>query len=96
MRKQVPFLILPLLLAGPALAQQYPAIGQTSGPAVGKNVTPSTVLQKMFERRSVFAENEELFMDASAVSAGTPGVPGKPGTQSGGAPQGREASKAVY
>lgn len=87
-----------VVLGGAALAQQQPPGGQTSGPAVGNNVTPSTVTQKLFEGRSGFVgEQEALALDASALAAGTPGVAGKRGTQSGAAPRGRgAASKFVY
>ncbi|PWB83116.1 MAG: hypothetical protein C3F11_08250 [Methylocystaceae bacterium] len=99
MRRRAAFSsIILLAFCGAALAQQRPVGGHTSGPAVGRNVTPSTVTQKLFEGRSSFAgEDIEAALDASALSAGSPGVAGKPGTQSGQAPKGRDAaSKAVY
>lgn len=99
MRKQAPFsIVLLLAFSGFAFAEQRPAVGHTSGPAMGRNVTPSTVAQKLFEGRSVFAADDILpELEASSLAAGSPGVAGKPGTQSGGAPQGRDAaSKAVY
>lgn len=98
MRITAPLSIVLLLgLSGAAFAQQA-ASGHTSGPAMGRNVTPSTVTQKFFEGRTAFTgEDLEAALDASAMAAGSPGVAGKPGTQSGGAPQGRDAtSKAVY
>lgn len=99
MRKQALFwTTLLFVLGGTALAQQRPQGGQTSGPAAGGNVTPSTVTQKLFEGRSAFAGDiEAAALEASALAAGAPGVAGKPGAQSGGAPQGRgAASKFVY
>jgi hypothetical protein len=76
-----------LLVGGVALAEQK---GETSGPAAGKNVLPTTVIQKMYEKRSSSGKGlppsalEES--GASAASAGYPGVEGKPGTESGQAP----------
>lgn len=101
MRKLVLFWIAILFAAGGTAwaQQQQPSgpLGQTSGPAAGRNVIPSTVAQKLFEGRSVAFEEDQLeALDASAISAGTPGVPGRPGTQSGGSPLGREPSKPVY
>ena len=88
-----------LILGGAALAQQQmQSGGRTSGPAIGQNVTPSTVTQKSFEGRSGFIDQNEAFaLDASALAAGAPGVEGKPGAQSGPAPRGRgTTSKFVY
>ncbi|MBG0811121.1 hypothetical protein IY145_17255 [Methylosinus sp. H3A] len=88
-----------LILGGAAaIAEQPTQSGRTSGPAVGQNVTPSTVTQKSFEGRSGFIDqNEALALDASALAAGAPGVEGKSGAQSGPAPRGRgTTSKFVY
>jgi hypothetical protein len=89
-----------LILGGAALAQQQMQSGggRTSGPAIGQNVTPSTVTQKSFEGRSGSIDQNEAFaLDASALAAGAPGVEGKPGAQSGPAPRGRgTTSKFVY
>jgi hypothetical protein len=88
-----------LILGGAAVAeQQMSQPGRTSGPAIGQNVTPSTVTQKSFEGRSGFVDQNETFaLDASALAAGAPGVEGKPGAQSGPAPRGRgSSSKFVY
>lgn len=64
-----------LLLAGAALAQEP---GNTSGPASGTNVKPSTAIQK-----------ENPGPPGSPNAAGAPGVEGKPGVQGGQANQGR-------
>lgn len=100
MRKQALLWIALLLMAGgTASAQQRAQVGQggqTSGPAAGMNVIPSTVTQKLFEGRSSFIGSEEqTALEAGALAAGAPAVPGKPGTQSGGAPEGKE-SRPVY
>jgi hypothetical protein len=71
-------------LSGAALAQQQS--GNTSGPAVGKNVLPSTVVEKQYEGRSNTSEQDKQ-LGASSRAAGSPGIEGKPGAQSG---QGRE------
>ena len=68
-----------LLIGGVAFAQQP---GSTSGPAAGKNVEPSTAIQK---------ENSATSQDrgASSTAAGAPGVEAKPGTEGGRAPAGK-------
>jgi hypothetical protein len=63
-----------LAFGGAALAQQQP--GNTSGPAVKKNVEPPTVVEKQFEGRSMTPEEGN-------PATGMPGVEGKPGTESG-------------
>lgn len=62
-----------LAASGAVFAQQQP--GETSGPAAGKNVDPTTVIQKKNEGRSS--------VEDTRPSAGMPGVEGKPGTESG-------------
>jgi hypothetical protein len=57
--------------------------GNTSGPAVGTDVRPSTAIQKDQTGRS-----SEGRGDASNA-AGAPGVEGKPGSESGPLPQDR-------
>jgi hypothetical protein len=68
-----------LLASGVAFAQQP---GSTSGPAAGKNVEPSTAIQK---------GNSAVSQDrgASSTAAGAPGVEAKPGTEGGRAPAGK-------
>jgi hypothetical protein len=66
-----------LFIGGVALAQQS---GTTSGPAAGKNVEPSTSIQKKYEGR------EESGRGAPAA-AGSPGYEAKPGTEGGKAAQ---------
>lgn len=82
----------------PATAQQSPRGGETSGAGVGGVVTPSTVMQKRFEGRSAFTEDEALqrALEAGAIAAGAPGVAGKRGAQSGAAPHMRETGERVY
>ncbi len=76
--------LISLFLGGVALAEQK---GETSGPAVGKNVLPTTVIQKMYERRSSSIPGiPPSTLEDSGASAGYPGVEGKPGTESGQAP----------
>jgi hypothetical protein len=67
-----------------ALAQQQS--GNTSGSAAGKNVVPSTVVEKQYEDRSNVSEQEKQ-LGAGSRATGAPGIEGKPGAQSG---QGRE------
>jgi len=55
--------------------------GETSGPAIGTPVDPSTVVQK----RNPFIRPETL-AGQSGVPAGSPGIEGKADTQSGTAP----------
>jgi hypothetical protein len=66
-----------LLLAGVAMAQ---TAGNSSGPAAGKSVEPSTAIQKQ-EGRS--ADDQSTV----PTGAGAPGVEAKPGTQSGAFPK---------
>lgn len=77
--------LLALFLAGPAFAQ---APGNTSGPASGDNVKPSTAIQKENTGRSSASEGAPV---GSPNAAGAPGAEGKPGAQSGAA--GSEPSK---
>jgi hypothetical protein len=77
------FPILALFLAGAALAQEP---GTTSGGAAGKNVEPSTAIQKQNTGRSSAPQHE---LQGSSNAAGAPAVEGKPGAQSGQAPQGQ-------
>lgn len=73
-----------LFLGGVALAEQK---GETSGPAAGKNVLPTTVIQKMYEKRSSSTQGvPSSALVESGASAGYPGVEGMPGTESGQAP----------
>ena len=71
-------------IGGAALAAQPPgAAGDTSGPAVGTPVEPSTVTQK---------ENPHITGRAaqSEAAAGAPGVEAAPGTEAGRAPRKRD------
>ena len=63
-----------LIIGGGALAQQP---GSTSGPAAGKNVEPSTALEKGKHEPGTGAP----------AAAGEPGVEAKPGTEGGKAQQ---------
>ncbi len=74
------WIIASFFLSGAALAQQQS--GDTSGPAAGKNVLPSTVVQKQYESRSNISERDKQ-LGASSTAAGSPGIEGKPGAQSG-------------
>lgn len=75
-----------LLSVAPCFAQSAGgAPGDTSGPAAGKAVEPSTAVQKT----NPHMEPGE----ASGASAGSPGVEGLPGSESG-PPQGRVATPA--
>jgi hypothetical protein len=69
------FFVLSSFLGGMAFAQQA---GNTSGPASGTDVQPSTAIQKETGRSSV---------SGPSTGAGAPGVEGKPGAESGRAPQ---------
>jgi hypothetical protein len=77
------FPILALFLGGAALAQ---APGTTSGSASGKNVEPSTAIQKETTGRSSASQHE---LQGSSNAAGAPAVEGKPGAQSGQTTQGQ-------
>jgi hypothetical protein len=68
---------LSLFLAGAAFAQ---APGNTSGPASGDNVKPSTAIQKENSGRSSASGGAPI---GSPNAAGAPGAEGKPGAQSG-------------
>lgn len=66
--------------SGGVVAQKQP--GETSGPAAGKSVEPTTSIQKRYgEGRSGADETD------TRPAAGMPGVEGKPGTESGPAPR---------
>ncbi len=58
-------------------------LGNTSGPAVGKDVQPSTAIQKDQTGGSGAAGGD------ASNAAGAPGVEGKPGSESGPLPQDR-------
>ena len=76
-------ILAPLFLGGAALAQEP---GVTSGPESesGKNVEPSTGIQKQAPGPPP-ASVEEL--QGSSGAAGAPGIEGKPGTEGGPPPQ---------
>jgi len=78
--------IVSLLVGGIAVAGQ---LGDASGPAAGKNVEPSTAIQKD-EGRSTSGGQDSR---GSPIAAGAPGVEGKPGSQSGAVPQDRMAPR---
>lgn len=65
------------LIGAPAFAADK---GDTSGPAVGTPVNPSTAVQK---RNTHVGNNNTTIAGPSGMSAGVPGVEGKRGTQSG-------------
>jgi hypothetical protein len=70
-----------VVFGGAALAAQQPhPAGDTSGPAVGTPVEPSTVIQK---------ENPHVTGRAaqSEAAAGAPGMEAAPGTEAGRAPK---------
>jgi hypothetical protein len=69
-----------------ALAQTAPVPGDTSGPAVGKPVSPPTAVEKT--NPHVRPTDPQGGLGASGASAGAPGVEGKADTQSGKAPGG--------
>jgi hypothetical protein len=80
-----------LFMGGAALAEQK---GGTSGPATGKNVVPSTVIQKLQENRSSSDQQEALPpVDDGGAAAGYPGVEGLPGSESGQAPPRQDDAK---
>jgi hypothetical protein len=68
---------LSLFLAGAAFAQ---APGNTSGPASGDSVKPSTAIQKENSGRFSASGGAPV---GSPNAAGAPGAEGKPGAQSG-------------
>jgi hypothetical protein len=74
-----------LFLGGAAIAQtstQSP--GDTSGPAAGGNINPSTAVQK---NRSSSKEMNMNNNTSAPASAGAPGVEGPAGSENGAAPQ---------
>ena len=81
-------ILAPLFLGGAALAQ---APGVTTGPESesGKNVEPSTGIQKEAPGPPP-ASVEEL--QGSSEAAGAPGMEAKPGTQAGEAPKGQPSA----
>ena len=66
-----------LLVGGIAVAGQP---GDTSGPAAGKNVEPSTATQKK-------DDSDQQRPEGGPVGGGKPGVEAKPGVEGGAAPQ---------
>ena len=78
--------IISLLVGGIAVAGQP---GDASGPAAGKNVEPSTAIQKDEGRSTIGGQDSR----GSPIAAGAPGVEGKPGSQSGAVPQDRMAPR---
>jgi hypothetical protein len=71
-----------LLVSSPAFAAAQ--VGETSGPAAGQHVVPTTVIQKIYEHRSSSAKQlAPAALEDSGASAGFPGIEGKPDTQSG-------------
>jgi hypothetical protein len=62
------------IAGGPVFAQ-----GNTSGPAAGSHVDPSTSVQKQNPHNDTVDTDTE----DSSVAAGSPGIEGSPGTQSG-------------
>jgi hypothetical protein len=76
-----------LLASGVAFAQQA---GNTSGPATGNNVEPSTAIQK---NNSAGSGSQD--QGASAAAAGAPGAEAKPGTEGGHVPAGKGPGKGA-
>ncbi len=73
------FLVGALLFAStPVYAED---LGDTSGPAGGSTVTPSTAVQK--DNMHIPDINPSDVSGPSGTSAGAPGIEGKKGTQSG-------------
>lgn len=66
--------------SGAVVAQMQP--GETSGPAAGTPVDPTTTIQKRNEEGRSGANETD-----TRPAAGMPGVEGKPGTESGPAPR---------
>jgi hypothetical protein len=75
-----------LLASGVAFAQQA---GSTSGPAAGKNVEPSTAIQK--ENAGSGSQDQ-----GSAAAAGAPGAEAKPGTEGGRVLTGKNPGKVRH
>ena len=78
--KLIAFLLLglgSLSMGGLAFAQEP---GDTSGTSAGKNVQPSTAIQKELTGRSSAGKDQ---LQGSSNAAGAPGMEGKPGAQSG-------------
>jgi len=63
-------------------AERGGSSGDTSGPAIGSPVEPSTVVEK--QNPKVKRESKP---GESGMAAGAPGIEGKPGTESGPAPK---------
>jgi hypothetical protein len=76
-----------LLASGVAFAQQA---GSTSGPAAGKNVEPSTAIQK---ENSAGSGSQD--QSAYPAAAGAPGAEAKPGTEGGRPPAGKGPAKGA-
>jgi hypothetical protein len=74
LRSTSTLLIVSLLLSGFAMAQQS---GNSSGPASGTNVQPSSSIQKENTGHSSAGGG------GASNAAGAPGVEGKPGSESG-------------
>jgi hypothetical protein len=70
-----------LLFCGPIATAAEPAQGDTSGPAAGTNVTPSTATQK------------QVSSPERSTAAGAPGATGKQGAESGEKPDKPSLSK---
>jgi hypothetical protein len=75
-----------LLASGVAFAQQA---GNTSGPAAGTNVEPSTAIQK---DNSAGSGSQD---QGSGAAAGAPGAEAKPGTEGGRVPTGKGPGKGA-
>ncbi len=76
-----------MVFGGAALAAQQPhPAGDTSGPAVGTPVEPSTVVQKDNPYVTGRASQSE-------AAAGAPGVEAAPGTEAGPAPRNAPAKR---
>ncbi len=72
-----------LLGGGFAVAQTNQTSGDTSGPAAGSNVSPSTAVQK---NRSSSKDSDQT---NSTAAGGAPGVAGPAGSKNGPAPNNR-------
>ena len=79
------FVLLALVISFPSLAQQQQQ-SNTSGPAAGTNVQPSTAVQKENEQqRSQSGTTAQ--QPAGNVAGGAPGAEAKPGTEGGQPPR---------
>jgi hypothetical protein len=79
-----------LMLGGPAVAQNTGnAPGNTSGPATGGNVKPSTAVQKDNPAGQMAAgpHGGAGQTAAGSMGAGAPGMAAKPGSEAGPAPK---------